>query len=70
MKLVPLFNNNRKIEHERLMLERKSQNKLPRIELFFEANSVSSSDGNWIPQNEYGQEWDARLGKWVNCKSI
>ena len=52
------------------MLERKSQNKLPRIELFFEANSVSSSDGNWIPQNEYGQEWDARLGKWVNCKSI
>jgi hypothetical protein len=47
------------------MLQKKLYNHPQRIELFPEGNGVPQGDGNWIPQIEHGQEWDARMGKWV-----
>ena len=65
MNLVPQFSNNKKIKGEWLMLQKKLGNHPQRIELFPEGNAVPQGDGNWIPQIEHGQEWDARMGKWV-----
>ena len=47
------------------MLQIKFGNHPKRIELFPEGNALPHEDGNWIPQIEHGQEWDARMGKWV-----
>jgi hypothetical protein len=47
------------------MLQKKFGSHPKRIELFPEGNVLSHEEGNWIPQIEYGQEWDARMGKWV-----
>ena len=47
------------------MLEKKFANHQKRIELFPEGNVLPHEEGNWIPQIELGQEWDARMGKWV-----
>ena len=66
MNLVPLFSHDKKIEGERLLLQKKSDNLLKRIELFPEGNVLPQGEGNWIPQIEHGQEWDARMGKWVS----
>jgi hypothetical protein len=65
MNLVPQFSNDKKIQDERLMLQKKFANHPQRIELFPEGNAVPQGEGNWIPQIDYGQEWDARMGKWV-----
>ena len=65
MNLVPQFSHDRKIENERLMLQKKFANHQKRIELFPEGNVLPREEGNWIPQIEHGQEWDARMGKWV-----
>ena len=65
MNLVPHFSHNKKIEDERLMLQKKFGNHPKRIELFPEGNVLPQGEGNWIPQIEHGQEWDARMGKWV-----
>ena len=65
MNLVPHFSHNKKIEDERLMLQKKFGNPQKRIELFPEGNVLPQGEGNWIPQIEHGQEWDARMGKWV-----
>ena len=65
MNLIPQFSHNKKIEDERLMLQKKLYNHPQRIELFPEGNVLPQGEGNWIPQIEHGQEWDARMGKWV-----
>ena len=65
MNLVPQFSHTKKIEDERLMLQKKFGNPQKRIELFPEGNVLPKGEGNWIPQIEHGQEWDARMGKWV-----
>ena len=65
MNLVPQFSHDNKIQGERLMLQKKFGSHPKRIELFPEENVLSHEVGNWIPQIEYGQEWDARMGKWV-----
>jgi hypothetical protein len=65
MNLVPQFSHNKKIEDERLMLQKKFGNRPQRIVLFPEGNVPPQGDGNWIPQIEHGQAWDARMGKWV-----
>jgi hypothetical protein len=66
MNLVPQFSHDKKIEDERLMLQKKFGNHPKRIELFPEGNVLPHEEGNWIPQIEHGQEWDARMGKWVD----
>jgi hypothetical protein len=65
MNLVPQFSNDKKIMDERLLLQNKFGTHPKRIELFSEVNVSSQGDGNWIPQIEHGQEWDARMAKWV-----
>jgi len=65
MDLIPLFSNKKKILDERLELEKKFGNRLPRIGLFPEGNVLPHGDGNWTPQIEHGQEWDSRMGRWV-----
>ena len=65
MNLVPKFSHDKKIEDERLMLQKKFGNYPRRIELFPEANVLPQGEGNWMPQIEHGQEWDARMGRWV-----
>ena len=65
MNLVPQFTHNKKIEGERLLLQMKFDNTQKRIELFPEGYVLPQGEGNWIPQIEHGQEWDARMGKWV-----
>ena len=65
MNLVPQFSHDKKIEGERLMLQKKFGNYPKRIELFPEGNVLPHEEGNWIPQIEHGQEWDARMGKWI-----
>jgi hypothetical protein len=65
MNLEPQFSHDKKIMDERLMLQIKFGNNPKRIELFPEGNALPHEDGNWIPQIEHGQEWDARMGKWV-----
>ena len=65
MNLLPQFSHDNKIQGERLMLQKKFGSHPKRIELFPEGNVLSHEEGNWIPQIEYGQEWDARMGKWV-----
>jgi hypothetical protein len=65
MNLVPQFSHEKKSKDERLMLQRKLSSHPQRIELFPEGNVPPQGDGNWIPQIEHGQEWDARKGKWV-----
>jgi hypothetical protein len=65
MNLVPQFSHDKKIEDERLMLQKKFDNPQKRIELFPGGNVSAQGDGNWIPQIENGQEWDARTGRWV-----
>ena len=65
MDIIPLFSNKKKEEIEREILDRKLGNHPKRIELFPEGNVLSQGEGNWIPQIEHGQEWDARMGKWV-----
>ena len=65
MNLVPQFSHDKKIADERLMLQKKFGNPAARIELFPEGNVLTHEDGNWIPQIEHGQEWDARMGRWV-----
>ena len=49
MNLIPQFSHNKKIEDERLMLQKKFGNPAPRIELFPEGNVLPHEDGNWIP---------------------
>ena len=66
MNLIPQFSRNKQIEDERLMLQKKFGNHSKRIELFSEGDVLAQGDGNWIPQIEHGQEWDARMGKWVS----
>ena len=65
MNLIPQFSHDKKIEDERLMLQKKFGNHPKWIELFPEGNVLPQGEGNWIPQIEHGQEWDARMGKWV-----
>ena len=65
MNIVPQFSNDKKIEGERLMLQKKLGNHPQRIELFPEGNVLPKAKGNWIPQIEHGQEWDSRMGRWV-----
>ena len=65
MNLVPQFRHDKKIQDERLMLQKKFGNRPQRIELFPEGNVLPQSEGNWIPQIEHGKEWDARMGRWV-----
>ena len=65
MNLVPQFNHDKKIADERLMLQKKFGKNPKRIELFPEGNLLAHEEGNWMPQIEHGQEWDARMGKWV-----
>lgn len=65
MNLVPQFSHDNKIQGERLMLQKKFGRHPKRIELFPEGNVLPQGEGNWIPQIEHGQEWDARMGKWV-----
>ena len=65
MNLVPQFSHDKKIEDERLVLQKKFGNHPKRIELFPEGNVLLQGEGNWIPQIEHGQEWDARRGEWV-----
>jgi hypothetical protein len=65
MNLVPQFSHNKKIEDERLMLQKKFGDDPKRIELFPEGNVLAQGEGNWIPQIEHGQVWDARMGRWV-----
>ena len=65
MDIIPLFSNKKKEEIEREILDRKFGNHPKRIELFPEGNVLPHEEGNWIPQIEHGQEWDARLGQWV-----
>jgi len=65
MNLVPQFSHDNKIQGERLMLQKKFGSHSKRIELFPEGNVLPQGEGNWIPQIEHGQEWDARMGKWV-----
>jgi hypothetical protein len=63
--LVLQFSHDKKIQDERLMLQKSLATIQKRIELFPEGNVLPQGEGNWIPQIEYGQEWDARMGKWV-----
>ena len=65
MNLVPQFSHDKKIQDERLMLQKKFGSHPKRIELFPEGNVLPHEEGNWIPQIEHGQEWDARMGRWV-----
>jgi hypothetical protein len=65
MNLVPQFSHDKKIQDERLMLQKKFRRHPKRIKLFPEGNVLLQGEGNWIPQIEHGQEWDARMGKWV-----
>ena len=65
MNLEPQFSHDKKIMDERLMLQIKFGNHPKRIELFPEGNALPHEHGNWIPQIEHGQEWDARMGRWV-----
>jgi hypothetical protein len=55
MNLVPQFSHDKKIEDERLMLQKKFDNPQKRIELFPGGNVSAQGDGNWIPQIEHGQ---------------
>jgi hypothetical protein len=65
MNLVPQFSHDKKIEDERLLLQKKFGKNPKWIELFPEGNVLPHEEGNWIPQIEHGQEWDARMGRWV-----
>jgi hypothetical protein len=65
MNLVPQFSNDKKIQDERLMLQKKFGQQPQRIELFPEGSVLPQGEGNWIPQIEHGQEWDARRGRWI-----
>jgi len=69
MNLVPQFNHDKKMQDERLVLQKKFGNHQQRIELFPEGNVLLQGEVNWIPQIEHGQELDARMGKWVGGKS-
>ena len=53
MNLLPQFSHDNKIQGERLMLQKKFGSHPKRIELFPEGNVLSH------------EEWDARMGKWV-----
>jgi hypothetical protein len=66
MNLVPQFSHDKKIEDERVMLQKKFGTPQKRIELFPEGNALPQGEGNWIPQIEHGQEWDARMGRWID----
>jgi hypothetical protein len=66
MNLVPQFSHDKKIQDERLKLQQELGSQPKRIELFPEGNALPQGEGNWIPQIEYGQEWDARTGKWLD----
>ncbi len=48
MNLVPHFSHNKKIEDERLMLQKKFGNHPKRIELFPEGNVLPHEEGNWM----------------------
>ena len=65
MDIFALFSNKKKEETERECLDRKFGSQPKRIELFTEGNALPQGEGNWIPQIEHGQEWDARMGRWV-----
>jgi hypothetical protein len=65
MNLVPQFSNDKKIQDERLMHQKKFGQQPQRIELFPEGNVLPQGEGNWMPQIEHGQEWDARRGRWI-----
>ena len=65
MNLVPQFSHDKKIADERLMLQKKFGSHPKRIESYPEGIVLPHEEGNWIPQIEHGQEWDARMGKWV-----
>jgi hypothetical protein len=66
MNLVPQFSHDKKIQDERLKLQQELGSQPKRIELFPEGNALPQGEGNWIPQIEHGQEWDARMGKWID----
>ncbi len=65
MNLVPQFSHDKKIQDERLEPQQKLGSQPKRIELLPEGNALPQGEGNWIPQIEHGQEWDARMGRWV-----
>ena len=58
MNLVPQFSHDKKIEDERLVLQKKFGNYPKRIELFPEGDVLPEGEGGWIPRNELVQEWD------------
>jgi hypothetical protein len=62
MNLVTQFSHDKKMEDERLMLQKKFGNSPKRIELVPEGNVLPKGEENWIPQVEHGKEWDARVG--------
>jgi hypothetical protein len=48
MNLVPQFSHDKKIEDERLVLQKKFGNYPKRIELFPEGNVLPHEEGNWM----------------------
>jgi hypothetical protein len=68
MDLIPLFENSKRIEAERRSHEVKKQKSPYRIQLFPEGTSLGnqkSQEGNWLPQDSNGKQWNSRIGKWV-----
>jgi len=68
--LVPLFDNSKKIDAARASLRRKFSASEDMATLFQESECTLSDEGSWIPQKDYGHEWDSRNGIWVKSLDL
>ena len=68
--LVPLFDNSKKIDAARASLRRKFSASEDMATLFQESECTLSDEGSWIPQKDYGHEWDSRKGIWVKSRDL
>ncbi len=67
MDLVPLFSNKHRERSEQYKLDKLAGKLSSSVQLFPHGDYVSDPmDGNWLPQDASGKQWNARTGKWVS----
>ena len=66
MDLIPLFDNKFKVFAEKMRLDRKSSKGASEVHLFPAGECATNPmEGNWMPQDSFGKQWNAKTGKWV-----
>jgi len=66
MYLIPLFDNTNKVLPEQNRLDRKFGKVSQRVHLFPAGECASDPmEGNWIPQDSFGKQWNAKTEEWV-----